>query len=216
MSETPSVENQLDLQIPEKVGDDLIEFPRLDLDDLMRWANSAKSARLAEAEKRLRADGDVTPFERQRHLQIVADDGLQLGLLMARSFEPAGIRTVLVTSLKKAKKSDAEALAILKRIHFRRQQQLAQEVLSPPAPPKAEKKGGGSEGFTESETGDYTAALARVHAGCDLMAMTWATAEDFITRLMPYLVRVNAGVPVDDAMRESVEKPFPKKRGKTK
>jgi hypothetical protein len=160
MSTTPATADQLDLPIPVTVGDDVVEFPRLDLDDLMRWANSAKQTRIVEATQRVNADGNLSPFERQRLIQIVADDGLQLGLLMAKSFEPAGIRKVLVMSLAKAGKDNGAALAVLKRIHFKRQQQVAQEVLSPPKPPepakKAEQTGDGDEGFTGNETGDST------------------------------------------------------------
>jgi hypothetical protein len=46
------------------------------------------------------------------------------------------------------------------------------------------------------------------------MQMTWSTAEDFVARLMPYLVRVNAGVGVSDDLRERVESPYRVEREK--
>jgi hypothetical protein len=46
------------------------------------------------------------------------------------------------------------------------------------------------------------------------MKMTWATAEDHVGRLLPYLVPLMTSRPVPDALRESVERPYRVKRNK--
>lgn len=140
MSTEHTVENQLQLPVIEHVNGDTYTFPRLELDDLINWANEVRTLRRAEAEQRYRADNTLSPFDRHRLLQEVLDRGVELGILLSRAYEPAGIRKVLVMSLKKGGKADAEALAMLSKIHYQRQANLAIDVISPPAPPPPPKK----------------------------------------------------------------------------
>lgn len=153
----PPVEQQLDLPVVEIVGEESIEFARLDMDDLMRWANDVRTKRIKDAEMRYAADPLLPAFERHRLIQALVDEGIQLGYLLNKAYEPEGIRKSLVMSLTKGDKmKPAEAVATLKRIHFRRQSAIATDVLSaPPAPPKTDKDGPpkSEEGFTEPEIG---------------------------------------------------------------
>lgn len=140
MTTDHTLENQLQLPILEPVGTETISFPRLDLDDLIPWANEVRALRRAEADQRYKADTSLSPYDRHRLMQEVLDGGIELGILLRRAYEPAGIRKVLMMSLKKSGKDDAAALAILKRIHYQRQANLAIDVVSPPAPAKPAEK----------------------------------------------------------------------------
>lgn len=130
-----SIENQL--QLP--VVNNGVEFHRLEMADLIKWAAEVRSAARTAAQQRYAERGEggqaLTPYDRQRMIQGVIDRGVELGHLLDLARTPEGIHRVLILSLKKAGKSDGEALAVLKVVHFVEQFQLAQDVLSPPAPP---------------------------------------------------------------------------------
>jgi hypothetical protein len=130
-----STDNQL--QLPVTING--VDFPRLEMQDLFKWAKEARDNARTEAEKRYAKNGPggalLTEFDRQRMIQAVIDRGIELSGLLDLARTPEGIHRVLILSLKKAGKSDGDALAALKGIHFIQQFQLAQDVLSPPAPP---------------------------------------------------------------------------------
>lgn len=133
-----------DLQLP--VSEAGYDFPRLEMADLIAWAAQVHTARRIAAEKRYAKNGpggaSLTEFERQKMIQGIIDREVELGDLMVKAYTPEGIHKTLVASLAKAGKTDAEALAVLKRIHFTRQARLAEAVLSPPqlpAEPKADE-----------------------------------------------------------------------------
>lgn len=157
----PTVEQQLDLPVYEPVGDEKVEFPRLDLDDLIRWASEVKQVRIREAQKRLAAKvqkGDLSAADQDRREQELVDDDIQIGWLMNKAYTPEGIRKVLELSLRKTGRKDEERLAIVRKIHFVRQSAMARELMSPPPPPEKKDKGKpedktGSD-FTSPETGD--------------------------------------------------------------
>jgi hypothetical protein len=51
-----TTEDQLQLPHIETVGNDTIEFPRLDVDELAHWANEVKAKRVADESARLKLD----------------------------------------------------------------------------------------------------------------------------------------------------------------
>jgi hypothetical protein len=124
----------------------------------MRWAAEVKQTRQRDAEKRLAASRDLTPIDRDRRIQEITDEDVQLGWLLNKSYAPAGVRKILAVSLKKAGKTDEQSLAIIKRIHFMRQAVVARELLSPPPAPEDKAKPEDKTGsdFTTPETGDST------------------------------------------------------------
>lgn len=139
-----SLENQL--QLPVTVNG--TDFPRLEMADLIKWTAEEKNNARTAAERRYAKNGPgaqgLSPFECQQMIQGVIDKGYPMGRLLEDVREAPGVHKALILSLKKAGKSDGEAVAILKGIHFLDQYQLAQDVLSPPAPveaPAAEPKG---------------------------------------------------------------------------
>ena len=154
-----STASQLETPIVEAVDGVDVSFPRLTMDDLSKWAGEIQNKRVLEAKTRHTADKSLSPFDRQSLIQRIIDTDIELASVQAKSFTPDGIKKALIVSLKKSGKSDVDALAVLSRIHYRRQYELAQEVLSAPAPVQPE--GDGSEnpptGGDTAVTGDSTA-----------------------------------------------------------
>jgi hypothetical protein len=128
----------------ERVGDEDIEFPRLDVDDLLRWANEVKQKRRVDEEARVRADAGLrnNPELQQKLIAAVAQRDVEFAELWQRTFTPGGARKAVIESLKKGGKTDGQAVAIVKRIHWAKLSALAQEILSPPAPVEGQEKAG--------------------------------------------------------------------------
>ena len=150
---------QLESPIIEIVGGEPIEFPRLTMDDIVKWVEVIRGERRSEAKKRHDEEG-LSPFERQRLMQIVEDQEIPLYAVQARAGTPKGIVKALMLSLGKTipvaasvddrKKAVAHNLEILKQIHFTRQFELTMLVMSPPEPPK--KSSGNENPPAESES----------------------------------------------------------------
>jgi 3,4-dihydroxy-2-butanone 4-phosphate synthase len=120
------------LQTPVVEGD--VEFPRLEMDDLVTWAGQIKAQRKTAGEARINADKALSPFDRNRALRQLEHEDVEIGELAAKMYTPGGIVSILRKSLTKGGKikGDAEIAAVLKRIHYSRQQQIAAEIMSPP------------------------------------------------------------------------------------
>jgi hypothetical protein len=145
-----SAENALQLPIVELVDGEEVKFPRLDMNDLIEWAGQLRNRRRIEAETRMKANQSLSPLDRERLIQEIVDQDVELATLMVRSYTPEGIRKVMVASLKKGGVADQQALETLKRIHFKRQAELTRAILSPPAPEVL--KGDDPSPLTESDT----------------------------------------------------------------
>lgn len=128
-------------------------FPRLEMADLIAWASEVKTGRRVAVENRVKADASLSPFEKQRLIQIADEAEIELGQLLIRSFTPVGIQKVLVTSLGKTGKPAAEIKSILAGIHFREQAALAERIMSAPDPIKEESPPLTEEAPATEETG---------------------------------------------------------------
>lgn len=151
-----STENEL--QLP--VIDGEVSFPRLEMAEILQWANELKARRRIEAEQRMKADNTLSSFERQRLLQLVDDREIELDHVLIRSYTPTGILYVLNRSLAKAKKTPAEAKDILARIHFKRQAEIAQQVMSAPEPVAAQTNGDGTANPPPNDTAEISQEIS--------------------------------------------------------
>lgn len=155
MSNEFSTASQLDLPIIETVNGQPVEFHRLAMTDIAAWANEIHSKRITDAKKRHAMNKALSEYDRESLIQRIADEDVQLNEVLRKSFAPAGISKALVMSLKKTGKDDGQALEIVKAIHFRRQFEIAQEVISPPPTAGTKPEGDGSPNPTDTGgTGD--------------------------------------------------------------
>jgi len=133
-----TIESALQLPVIEKMGDRDVRFARLDMTDLATLAVEIRNESVAKGRALVTADRALAQDAPARFaaLQRIESERVSLSQVLQLAEQPAGITKLLRLSLKKAGecKSDGDADAILRGIHYGRQYSLAVEVLSAPAP----------------------------------------------------------------------------------
>lgn len=126
--------DDLGLPIIEEVNGEPVEFHRLTIDDIERWANDIAARRKADGRKRIAANKSLSPVQQAQMLQWLENEDIEYADVVKRSYTPVGIRRVLITSLTKSGRDDDAAVKIVTAIHHERSATLAREIMSPPRP----------------------------------------------------------------------------------
>lgn len=127
-------EDVLQLPILHTIGGREVRFHRFTMRDLVTWCSEEKAKLKREVIQRHALQPKLAQEIKNEELKAVNAKRITIGYLMALVDEPEGIEKVLRKSLMLSGeiKTEAEADAIIARMHWSEQQGIAWAAMSPP------------------------------------------------------------------------------------